>query len=116
MTEPAQPVNTVPEPEPITIDQSILQAVAADQAQTVQRLSMEKAALAGTVQSIQNMLDAARRDIVNLQAQIEDRDAEIEALLDDAVAFALDSPHPDPEGALDFLYATGLRGRSGGGW
>jgi TPP-dependent pyruvate/acetoin dehydrogenase alpha subunit len=43
-------------------------------------------------------------------------DAEIEALLDDAVAFALDSPHPDPDGALDYLYATGLRGRSGGGW
>jgi acetoin:2,6-dichlorophenolindophenol oxidoreductase subunit alpha len=43
-------------------------------------------------------------------------DAEIESVLDDAVAFALDSPHPDPAGALDFLYATGLRGRLGGGW
>ena len=43
-------------------------------------------------------------------------DAEIEALLDAAVEFALASPQPDPAGALDFLYATGLRGRSGGGW
>ncbi|HET9143357.1 thiamine pyrophosphate-dependent dehydrogenase E1 component subunit alpha [Actinophytocola sp.] len=42
-------------------------------------------------------------------------DAEIEALLDDAVGFALDSPHPDPAGALDHLYATGLRARTGGG-
>jgi len=43
-------------------------------------------------------------------------DAEIEALLEYAVAFALESAHPDPAGALDYLYATGLRGRSGGGW
>ncbi|HEU5469117.1 MAG TPA: thiamine pyrophosphate-dependent dehydrogenase E1 component subunit alpha [Actinophytocola sp.] len=43
-------------------------------------------------------------------------DTEIEALLDDAVAFALASPHPDPAGALDHLYATGMRARSGGGW
>jgi TPP-dependent pyruvate/acetoin dehydrogenase alpha subunit len=42
-------------------------------------------------------------------------DAEIESLLDDAVDFALSSPHPDPAGALDHLYATGLRARPGGG-
>ncbi|WP_367128719.1 thiamine pyrophosphate-dependent dehydrogenase E1 component subunit alpha [Saccharothrix sp. HUAS TT1] len=42
-------------------------------------------------------------------------DAEVEAALADAVAFALGSPHPDPVGALDFLYATGMRARPGGG-
>jgi pyruvate dehydrogenase E1 component alpha subunit len=62
------------------------------------------------------------RDPVEIQAarlEPADRariDTEVEALLADAVGFALDSPHPDPAGALDFLYATGLRGRSGGGW
>jgi acetoin:2,6-dichlorophenolindophenol oxidoreductase subunit alpha len=34
-------------------------------------------------------------------------DDEIESVLDDAVAFALNSPHPDPAGALNHLYATG---------
>jgi pyruvate dehydrogenase E1 component alpha subunit len=43
-------------------------------------------------------------------------DTEIEKLLDEAVAFAINSPHPDPAGALDYLYATGMRARSGGGW
>jgi pyruvate dehydrogenase E1 component alpha subunit len=33
-------------------------------------------------------------------------DAELEQVLDEAAKFALDSPHPDPAGALDFLYAT----------
>lgn len=33
-------------------------------------------------------------------------DAEIEALLDEAVAFALDSPKPDPSTALDYLYGS----------
>ncbi|MFE9750115.1 thiamine pyrophosphate-dependent dehydrogenase E1 component subunit alpha [Saccharothrix saharensis] len=42
-------------------------------------------------------------------------DAEIESTVDAAVAFALDSPHPDPVGALDHLYATGMRARPGGG-
>jgi pyruvate dehydrogenase E1 component alpha subunit len=42
-------------------------------------------------------------------------DAEIEALLDEAVRFALDSPSPDPVDALDHLYASGLRARSGVG-
>lgn len=43
-------------------------------------------------------------------------DTEIETLLDEAVSFAINSPHPDPAGALDYLYATGMRARSGGGW
>ncbi|HEY3004421.1 MAG TPA: thiamine pyrophosphate-dependent dehydrogenase E1 component subunit alpha [Kribbellaceae bacterium] len=33
-------------------------------------------------------------------------DAEVERVLDEAVAFALAGPHPDPAGALDHLYAT----------
>jgi pyruvate dehydrogenase E1 component alpha subunit len=41
-------------------------------------------------------------------------DAEVESTMDDAVAFALGSPHPDPAGALDHLYASGLRPRPGG--
>lgn len=40
-------------------------------------------------------------------------DAEIEALLDEAERFTADSPQPDPAGALDYLYADGLRGRAG---
>jgi pyruvate dehydrogenase E1 component alpha subunit len=40
-------------------------------------------------------------------------DAEIEDLLTEAVRFALASPHPDPAGAQEYLYASGLRGRAG---
>jgi pyruvate dehydrogenase E1 component alpha subunit len=40
-------------------------------------------------------------------------DAEIEARLDAAVAFALESPFPDPVTALDHLYASGLSPRRG---
>lgn len=40
-------------------------------------------------------------------------DAEIEALLDEAQRFVADSPEPDPAGALDYLYADGMRGRAG---
>ena len=40
-------------------------------------------------------------------------DAEIEALLDEAVRFACESPHPDPVTALDHLYADGMRARAG---
>jgi TPP-dependent pyruvate/acetoin dehydrogenase alpha subunit len=47
-----------------------------------------------------------------LRAQI---DAEIEALLDEAERFVHASAEPDPAGALDYLYATGLRGRTGTG-
>jgi acetoin:2,6-dichlorophenolindophenol oxidoreductase subunit alpha len=42
-------------------------------------------------------------------------DAEVEMVIDDAVAFALAGPRPDPTGALDNLYHDGLRGRSGTG-
>ena len=41
-------------------------------------------------------------------------DAEVESVVDAAVTFALGSPHPDPAGALDHLYASGLRPRPGG--
>ncbi len=40
-------------------------------------------------------------------------DAEVEELLDGAVAFARESPHPDPADALDFVYASGPRPRRG---
>jgi pyruvate dehydrogenase E1 component alpha subunit len=40
-------------------------------------------------------------------------DDEIEALLDEAQRFVDQSPEPDPLGALDWLYADGLRGRAG---
>jgi acetoin:2,6-dichlorophenolindophenol oxidoreductase subunit alpha len=54
----------------------------------------------------------AERVPEQLRARI---DAEIEALLDEAVRFVADSPDPDPSAALDFLYADGLRGRTGTG-
>jgi pyruvate dehydrogenase E1 component alpha subunit len=47
-----------------------------------------------------------------LRAEI---DAEIEALLDEAVRFARESPHPDPGSATDYLYADGMRPRAGAG-
>ena len=40
-------------------------------------------------------------------------DAQIEQLLEDAVRFALESPHPDPASAADFLYADGSPTRAG---
>jgi pyruvate dehydrogenase E1 component alpha subunit len=40
-------------------------------------------------------------------------DDEVEELLDRARLFAEASPEPDPAGALDHLYAGGLRGRGG---
>ncbi|MEU8160105.1 thiamine pyrophosphate-dependent dehydrogenase E1 component subunit alpha [Micromonospora parva] len=42
-------------------------------------------------------------------------DAEVEATVDAAVRFALDSPEPDPADALAYLYASGLTVRTGGG-
>lgn len=42
-------------------------------------------------------------------------DAEIEELLDEAERFVAASSDPDPSTALDFLYADGLRGRTGTG-
>jgi TPP-dependent pyruvate/acetoin dehydrogenase alpha subunit len=40
-------------------------------------------------------------------------DAEVEAVLEEAVRFAKASPHPDPAGALDHLYADGPQPRAG---
>lgn len=40
-------------------------------------------------------------------------DEEIEQLLDQAQRFVDASPEPDPAGALDYLYADGMRGRAG---
>jgi acetoin:2,6-dichlorophenolindophenol oxidoreductase subunit alpha len=59
------------------------------------------------------------RDPVRMQgARVADDaraliDAEIEALLDDAVRFVLDSPVPDAARAMDHVYATGLPVRAG---
>jgi TPP-dependent pyruvate/acetoin dehydrogenase alpha subunit len=47
-------------------------------------------------------LDGERRQAI---------DAEVETTLDEAIDFALRSPRPDPAGALDHLYATGLKPR-----
>jgi acetoin:2,6-dichlorophenolindophenol oxidoreductase subunit alpha len=63
--------------------------------------------------------EARTRDPMLLQGgQIPDDvraaiDAEIEAILDDAVRYALDSARPDPGDALDYHYASGLRPRAG---
>ena len=43
-------------------------------------------------------------------------DDEVESTLAAAIDFALGSPHPDPAGALDYLYADGLKPRAGGGF
>lgn len=40
-------------------------------------------------------------------------DGEVEALLDEALAFARESPEPDPAAALDFVYASGPAPRRG---
>jgi acetoin:2,6-dichlorophenolindophenol oxidoreductase subunit alpha len=59
------------------------------------------------------------RDPLDIQtarvpADVRDRiDQEIEDLLDQAQRFVESSPEPDPAGALDHLYANGLRGRGG---
>ncbi|HZN19401.1 MAG TPA: thiamine pyrophosphate-dependent dehydrogenase E1 component subunit alpha [Micromonosporaceae bacterium] len=59
------------------------------------------------------------RDPVQIQGarlpvQVRERiDAEVESVLDEAVRFARESPKPDPSGALDYLYADGLRTRPG---
>ncbi len=49
-------------------------------------------------------LDTATRNTI---------DADIEAVLDEAVRFARESAKPDPAGALDFLYADGMATRPG---
>jgi TPP-dependent pyruvate/acetoin dehydrogenase alpha subunit len=59
------------------------------------------------------------RDPLALQAERvapderERIDAEIEALLDEAVRYAVGSPQPDPLDAFDHLYAGGMRVRAG---
>ncbi|MEU4569188.1 thiamine pyrophosphate-dependent dehydrogenase E1 component subunit alpha [Micromonospora sp. NPDC023956] len=59
------------------------------------------------------------RDPVTIQgdrlaADVRERiDAEVEAVLAGAVEFALAGPEPDPAGALDHLYASGLVARTG---
>jgi len=69
--------------------------------------------------SAEEVAAGAARDPVEIQAgrvpeatraRIDD---EIEALLDEAQRFAVASPEPDPSGALDYLYADGLRARAG---
>ena len=61
------------------------------------------------------------RDPVDLQgdrlapAERNRIDAEVETLLDEAVAFALDSPAPDPADASEHLYASRIRTRTGVG-
>jgi pyruvate dehydrogenase E1 component alpha subunit len=47
------------------------------------------------------------------QAERDQLDAEIAELVGKAEEFATTSPHPDPAGALDYLYASGLRARAG---
>jgi acetoin:2,6-dichlorophenolindophenol oxidoreductase subunit alpha len=61
------------------------------------------------------------RDPLDIQgARLDDAeraamDEEVERVLTNAVEFALASPFPDPLGALDHLYASGLRPRPGSG-
>jgi pyruvate dehydrogenase E1 component alpha subunit len=71
--------------------------------------------------SAEEVAAGRRRDPVEIQgarldpARRAEIDADVEAVLDRAVRFALASPAPDPAEAMDFLYATGLRTRSGVG-
>jgi pyruvate dehydrogenase E1 component alpha subunit len=59
------------------------------------------------------------RDPLDIQAArvpagVRERiDTEVEAELDDVVAFAVGSAKPDPADALEFMYASGLRARGG---
>ena len=62
-----------------------------------------------------------RDPLITAGAVLDDRvrariDAEVEELLDGAVAFARASAAPDPADALDFVYASGLRPRDGVAW
>ncbi|WP_433218736.1 thiamine pyrophosphate-dependent dehydrogenase E1 component subunit alpha [Dactylosporangium sp. CS-047395] len=63
--------------------------------------------------------DGTSRDPVEVQGARLDPavrariDAELEDVLEAAVRFAKESPGPDPDGALEHLYADGLRVRAG---
>ena len=76
---------------------------------------------ASTTAPPDEVADGRARDPVRIQgARLPDADraavdAEVEAILDAAVRFALASPEPDPADALDHLYASGLTARTGGG-
>jgi TPP-dependent pyruvate/acetoin dehydrogenase alpha subunit len=67
----------------------------------------------------EEVTEGSARDPLDIQAarvpeQVRaEIDAEIEELLDRARQFVLDSPEPDPAGALNHLYADGLRSRAG---
>lgn len=67
----------------------------------------------------EEVAEGSVRDPVQIQGdrvpeQVRDEiDAEIEQLLQQARQFVADSADPDPSGALDFLYADGLRARPG---
>lgn len=67
----------------------------------------------------EEIAEGTARDPVEIQAArvpepVRARiDAEIEARLDEAERFAAASPEPDPSGALDYLYSSGLRSRAG---
>jgi pyruvate dehydrogenase E1 component alpha subunit len=60
-----------------------------------------------------------RRDPLDIQgsriaaAERDQLDAEIRELLAAAEKFALSSPRPDPAGALEYLYASGMVARGG---
>jgi TPP-dependent pyruvate/acetoin dehydrogenase alpha subunit len=59
-----------------------------------------------------------RDPLIVMRERLDERvwreiDAEVEAALDEAVAFARESPRPEPEDALDFVYASGPRPRMG---
>ena len=67
----------------------------------------------------EEVAEGMRRDPLEIQAarvpeQVRaEIDAEIEEILERARHFVAESPEPDPAGALDHLYADGLRARPG---
>ncbi|WP_369015881.1 thiamine pyrophosphate-dependent dehydrogenase E1 component subunit alpha [Actinocrinis puniceicyclus] len=58
-------------------------------------------------------LESAAAALADAEAERAAIDAQVAAQLDDAREFALGSATPDPSGACDFLYASGLRPRAG---
>jgi pyruvate dehydrogenase E1 component alpha subunit len=57
----------------------------------------------------------ARAAALLSDAEREQIDQDVEHTLAAALAFAMASPQPDPQTATDYLYASGLRPRSGAG-